>query len=82
MSKKNKRNLTKNGLNVSAFNDKWSQVQAQLEALAKEQVTADIDLVNAQRALKLAEATHKKAVARKTLAEQRLNTVRSNLGSD
>ena len=82
MSKKTKIKKTKAGLNTNQFNDRWSQIQGQLEALAKEQVTADIELVNSQRALLAAQTAHKKAVARKTLAEQRLNSVRSNLGAE
>ena len=82
MSKKAIKKTTKHGLNVKEFSDRWSQVQTQLEALAHEQVAADIELVNATRALKAAEVAQKKAVARKTLAEQRLNTVRANLGGE
>lgn len=83
MSKKHTaKKTTKHGLNVKDFNDRWSHVQTQLEALAKEQVAADIEVVNSQRALKAAEVAAKKAIQRKTLAEQRLNTVRGNLGGE
>jgi hypothetical protein len=62
--------------------DKWSQAQTNLEALAKEQVTADIEMINTERALKLAEQAHKRAISRKTLAEQRLTSARSKLGEE
>lgn len=62
--------------------DRWSQAQTNLEALAREQVTADIELVNTERALKTAELAHKRSIARKTLAEQRLTSARSKLGEE
>lgn len=82
MKTKKKKISTKLGLNVTQFNDKWSDLQTRLESVAQEQVQADIALVNAQTALKLAQQTHAKAVARKTVAEKRLSTLRQNLGAE
>ncbi len=73
---------TKLGLNTKQFQDKWSQVKGDLEALASEQVSADIALVESERALKSAQLVHTKAVARKSLAQKRLETLRGNLGAD
>jgi hypothetical protein len=80
--KKNPNKLTKTGTNVSQFEDRWSAVQTKLESVAGEQVQADIQLVNAVTALKLAQQLHSKAVVRKTLAEKRLSALRANLGAD
>lgn len=73
---------TKTGLDTKTFTDKWSAVKGNLEALANEQVSADIALVETSNALKSAQLAHSKAIARKTLAEKRLNTVRANLGGE
>lgn len=72
---------TKTGLDSKAFNDSWASAQEDLKALASEQVHADIELVNSTNALKQAQERQAKAIARKTQAEKRLNTVRSNLGA-
>lgn len=84
MSKKKtaKKITTRLGLNVTQFNDKWSDLQTRLEGVAQEQVQADIQLVNAASALKLAQVAHTKAIQRKTLAEKRLSALRSNLGAE
>ena len=72
---------TKTGLDLKEFNNEWARLQGELEALAHEQVSADIDLVEATRALQNAKAWTDQAIKRKTLAEKRLNTVRGNLGA-
>jgi hypothetical protein len=77
-----KRKSASVGLNVTQFNDRWSEIQTKLEAFASEQVQADIQVVNTANALKLAQQAHQKAVARKTVAEKRLATVRGNLGGE
>ncbi len=71
---------TKNGLDVKTFNNEWSAIQEDLKTLAQEQVSADIDLVDATRALKDAQVWVSKATARKTTAEKRLTSIRGNLG--
>ncbi|HEY6019138.1 MAG TPA: hypothetical protein VIY48_04335 [Candidatus Paceibacterota bacterium] len=77
-----KRKSASVGLNVTQFNDRWSEIQTKLEAVAAEQVQADIQVVNTSNALKLAQQAHQKAIARKTVAEKRLSTLRANLGGE
>lgn len=62
--------------------DVWSAQKAKIEALAAEQVAADIALVEAQRALEKAQKVYSAAVARKTTAEKKLATLRANLGGE
>lgn len=62
--------------------DIWSAQKAKIEALAAEQVAADIGLVEADRNLKAAQKSYNAALARKTTAEKKLNTFRANLGDE
>jgi hypothetical protein len=81
MSKnKTKKRSPRVGLDTKNFTDRWSAIQEDLKAIATEQVSADIELVEAQRALKLASDRMSKATSRKTTAEKRLTQLRANLG--
>ncbi len=64
------------------FEDQWSATKAKIEALAAEQTTADVALVEAERAYQLATKKKQEAIARKTIAEKKLAAFRANLGVD
>lgn len=73
---------TKHGLDLKTFTSEWERQKAQLEALAMESVRADAAVVETKRALDAAQKAHDLAVKRKTAAEERLATVRANLGGE
>lgn len=62
--------------------DIWSSAKAKIEALAAEQVAADIALVEAQRAYHAATVALHAAQSRKTTAEKKLATYRASLGAE
>lgn len=74
--------VTKHGLDVNTFNDRWSEKQEELKALAADLASADIAVVNTTRALIQAQKAQAEAVAKKTAAEKRLAKVRANLGGE
>ena len=79
---KTAKKLAGHGLDMGKYQDRWSAIQGDLQALAAEQVSADISLVESTRALAAAQVAHQKAVARKTTAEKQLSQVRANLGAE
>lgn len=62
--------------------DKWSAVKEDLAELAAEQVRADIEAVEASRALKAAQERYDSAIKRRTSAEKKLAAARANLGGE
>jgi hypothetical protein len=73
---------TKSGLDLKTFTNEWERQKAQLEAIALDSVKADAAVVETKRALDAATKAHDLAVKRKTAAEERLATVRANLGGE
>ncbi len=62
------------------FEDQWSAAKAKIEILAQEQTSADVMLVEAERAYQAACKKKTEAISRKTLAEKKLAAFRANLG--
>lgn len=62
--------------------DKWSAQKEDLAQLATDQVAADIEVVEANRALKAAQERQSKAVARQTTISKKLDQARSSLGGE
>lgn len=62
--------------------DVWAAAKAKIEALAAEQVAADIALVEAQRAYDAAQYVLRAAQSRKTTAEKKLAQYRAQLGAE
>lgn len=66
----------------TATADQWSATKEDLGQLASDLVAADIEVVEASRALKAAQERHDRAIARQTTADKKLTNARKALGGE